>query len=164
MDNPEGDTQFSNNGVTYYDITNMNSTSTVHSAINMGARFNQYLNSTDGLFPPDFDPDDMSHVPYPGEVSAPPVWEMAVKISFCALITLLALIGNLVVVNIVWKNKKMHTTTNYYIVNLAVSDLMVTISCTWVHLVDNLTEGWVLGAFFCKFNSFAQGKYMKPSC
>ena len=28
----------------------------------------------------------------------------------------------------------------------------------WVHLVDDLTEGWVLGAFFCVFNTFAQGQ------
>ena len=29
---------------------------------------------------------------------------------------------------------------------------------TWVHLVKQLSEGWVLGAFFCAFNSFAQGQ------
>ncbi|KAK3089722.1 hypothetical protein FSP39_005898 [Pinctada imbricata] len=50
----------------------------------------------------------------------------------------------------------MQTTTNYFIVNLAVCDIFVTVSCAWVRLVDNLTEGWVLGSFFCKFNSFAQ--------
>ena len=34
---------------------------------------------------------------------------------------------------------------------------MVTVSCSWVHLVHDLTEGWVLGAFFCRVNSFTQG-------
>jgi len=73
------------------------------------------------------------------------------------IVILLSLIGNVAVLFVVARNKRMHTPTNYFIVNLAISDIMVTSSCTWVHLVDNLTEGWVLGAFFCKLNSFAQG-------
>lgn len=69
-----------------------------------------------------------------------------------------SLLGNVAVVLVVWRNKRMRTATNYFFVNLAVSDIMVTTSCTWVHLVDDVTDGWVLGPFFCKFNSFAQGK------
>ena len=101
---------------------------------------------------------DLSEVSYPGVFNSPPLWEMTVKIVFYAIVILCALFGNILVIFVVWRNKRMRTTTNYYIVNLAVSDLMVTSSCTWVHLVDNLTEGWILGAFFCKFNSFAQGR------
>ncbi|KAH3691223.1 hypothetical protein DPMN_193170 [Dreissena polymorpha] len=41
------------------------------------------------------------------------------------LITVLALLGNLLVIWTVWINSHMHTVTNYYIVNLAVSDLLV---------------------------------------
>ena len=100
---------------------------------------------------------DTSNFPYPGVIQSRPLWEVIVKCVAYGVIMLLALIGNILVVFIVWQNKRMRTTTNYFIVNLAVSDLMVTSSCTWVHLVDNLTENWVLGAFFCKFNSFAQG-------
>ena len=103
---------------------------------------------------------DTSQFPYPSVIVYPPLWEVVVKVVFYAVIIVLALIGNILVVYIVWHNKRMRTTTNFFIVNLAISDLMVTTSCTWVHLVDNLTEGWVLGAFFCKFNSFAQGKYI----
>ena len=76
------------------------------------------------------------------------------------IVILLSLVGNVAVLFVVARNKRMHTPTNYFIVNLAISDIMVTSSCTWVHLVDNLTEGWVLGAFFCKLNSFAQGTYV----
>ena len=101
---------------------------------------------------------DTQDIPYPIEIPKRPLWEIIVKCVAYGIIMLLALVGNVLVVFIVWQNKRMRTTTNYFIVNLAVSDLMVTSSCTWVHLVDNLTENWVLGAFFCKFNSFAQGK------
>ena len=95
---------------------------------------------------------------YPGEFRNIPDWEKLTKIVFYAIIILIALAGNIVVICVIWREKKLHSTTYYYIVNLAVSDLLVTLSCTWVHLVDDLTEGWVLGAFFCKLNSFAQGK------
>ena len=78
------------------------------------------------------------------------------------IVVMLSLIGNVAVLFVVARNKRLHTPTNYFIVNLAVSDIMVTSSCTWVHLVDDLTEGWVLGAFFCKLNSFAQGTMRAP--
>ncbi|KAH3856478.1 hypothetical protein DPMN_099067 [Dreissena polymorpha] len=59
------------------------------------------------------------------------------------LIIVLALLGNLLVIWTVWINSHMHTVTNYYIVNLAVSDLLVaalviplklleyTVPCRW---------------------------------
>lgn len=95
---------------------------------------------------------------YPGVIKQLPQWEIALKLIFYVMTILVSIVGNVLVICIVWKNKRMRTTTNYYIVNLAVSDLLVTVSCTWVHLITDVTEGWVLGAFFCKFNSFAQGK------
>ena len=100
---------------------------------------------------------DTRNMPYFGQIKHLPLWEACIKIIFYVLIIFGSLVGNLAVVIVVARNKKMRTTTNYYIVNLAVTDLMITLSCQWVHLVDDLTEGWVLGAFFCKFNSFAQG-------
>lgn len=42
------------------------------------------------------------------------------------LIIILSVWGNIMVIWTVWKNTHMHTVTNYYIVNLAVSDLLVT--------------------------------------
>ncbi|XP_062604204.1 QRFP-like peptide receptor isoform X1 [Saccostrea cucullata] len=85
-----------------------------------------------------------------------PAGEAAVKITVYVLLILIALIGNTLIILVVLKNKRMQTTTNYFLVNLAVSDLVVSLSCSWVHLVDDLTEGWVLGEFFCPFNTFAQ--------
>lgn len=87
-----------------------------------------------------------------------PLWEIIVKTIFILCIIVVSLIGNILIIVIVYRNKQMHTATNYYIVNLAVADLMVTVSCTWVALVEDVTNGWVLGAFFCKFNTFMQGE------
>ncbi|XP_045187670.1 QRFP-like peptide receptor [Mercenaria mercenaria] len=40
-------------------------------------------------------------------------------------VVVLAVLGNLLVIWTVWRNCSMHTVTNYYIVNLAISDLLV---------------------------------------
>jgi hypothetical protein len=99
------------------------------------------------------------YMPYFGEMRNVPMWEMVVKLALYAIISLASLVGNILIIVIVLRDRRMRTTTNYYIVNLAVADLMVTLSCTWVHVVDDVTEGWVLGAFFCKANTFTNGKY-----
>lgn len=101
---------------------------------------------------------DPSKYPYPGQIRHIEIWEIILKIALYGIIILTALIGNTAVILTVVKIRRMRTTTNFYILNLAVCDVMVTLTCTWVHLVDDLTEGWVLGAFFCKINSFSQGK------
>ena len=106
----------------------------------------------------------LDYINYPEEkIKSVPVWEMILKISIYVVIILLAIIGNLLIIIVVAKNKRMRSTTNFFIVNLAVSDLLVTLCCTWVRLVDDLTEGWVLGSFFCKVNSFAQGMYKREN-
>ncbi len=114
------------------------------------------LNYLDALY------DETRYLNYPGIFKETPMWEIVVKATFYVIIILVALLGNLAVVATIWKKQRLHTTTNYYLVNLAVSDLMVTLSCTWVHLVDDLTENWVLGAFFCRINSFVQSKQQFP--
>ncbi|XP_071128533.1 substance-P receptor-like [Mytilus edulis] len=99
---------------------------------------------------------DYSDMPYVGELKVVPTWEIIIKIILFIVIILFSVLGNILIIIVVIKNHTMWTTTNYYLVNLAVADLMVTISCTWVTLVDDVTEGWVLGKFFCKINTFTQ--------
>lgn len=100
---------------------------------------------------------DYEDIDYPGILKVVLLPEIIWKVALFVLIILTAVTGNILIIVVVAWNKRLRTTTNYYIVNLAVSDLLVTIWCTWVYLVNNLTEGFVLGAFFCKFNTFAQG-------
>jgi len=62
------------------------------------------------------------------------------------------LIGNVLVIRIVHKTREMHTTTNYLLANLAVSDVITILvgSLFYVsHLVGYLSDGF--GKFACKF-------------
>ncbi|CAC5402403.1 NPFFR2 [Mytilus coruscus] len=99
---------------------------------------------------------DFSNTNFIGELKKFPAWETAVKIAVVAAVDLVAIIGNILIIFIVVHSKKMRTATNFYIVNLSIADLLVACFPRWIHLVDDVTEGWVVGAYFCKFNPFIQ--------
>ncbi|KAJ6657788.1 hypothetical protein lerEdw1_001975 [Lerista edwardsae] len=53
----------------------------------------------------------------------------------------MCMIGNMLVCFIVLKNRQMRTVTNIFILNLAISDVLVGIFCMPTTLVDNLITG-----------------------
>lgn len=57
------------------------------------------------------------------------------------LIFSLCMVGNILVCFIVLKNRQMRTVTNIFILNLAISDVLVGIFCLPITLVDNLITG-----------------------
>ncbi|XP_040092972.1 neuropeptide FF receptor 2 [Oryx dammah] len=73
------------------------------------------------------------------------------------LIFFLCMVGNTVVCFIVMWNKHMHTVTNLFILNLAISDLLVGIFCMPITLLDNIIAGWPFGSTMCKISGLVQG-------
>lgn len=68
------------------------------------------------------------------------------------LIFLVCMVGNGVVCFIVLKSKNMRTVTNLFILNLAVSDLLVGIFCMPTTLLDNIITGEqhrTIRSFYC---------------
>lgn len=86
-----------------------------------------------------------------------PFVEIILKVFFYLLVFLLDIIGNSIVVFIIYANKRMRTSANILIVNLAISDILVGCFCMWVHLGNQITHNWPFGAFLCKFETFVQG-------
>ncbi|KAM4692747.1 orexin receptor type 2 [Discoglossus pictus] len=68
----------------------------------------------------------------------------------------IALIGNILVCVAVWKNHHMRTVTNYFIVNLSLADVLVTITCLPATLVVDITETWFFGKTLCKIIPYLQ--------
>ncbi len=51
----------------------------------------------------------------------------------------------------------LNSSLNYYLLNLAVADLVIASFCTWVHAVDDASgTNWVLGPVICKLKRFMQ--------
>ncbi|XP_046929654.1 neuropeptide FF receptor 1 [Lynx rufus] len=79
------------------------------------------------------------------------------------LIFLLCMVGNALVCFIVLTNRHMRTVTNMFILNLAVSDLLVGIFCMPTTLVDNLITGWPFDNATCKMSGLVQGMSVSAS-
>ncbi|XP_043087050.1 neuropeptide FF receptor 1-like [Puntigrus tetrazona] len=79
------------------------------------------------------------------------------------LIFSLCMLGNILVCFIVLKNRQMRTVTNIFILNLAISDLLVGILCLPITLVDNLITGWPFDVVVCKMSGLVQGASVSAS-
>ncbi|XP_066268156.1 G-protein coupled receptor 54-like [Branchiostoma lanceolatum] len=80
--------------------------------------------------------------------------QAAVKIVVPAAFSIICLVGisgNALVIYLVWRHKEMRTVTNYYIVNLAVTDLAFLICCVPFSAAKLTTVSWNFGEFICKF-------------
>ncbi|KAK1901414.1 Neuropeptide FF receptor 2 [Dissostichus eleginoides] len=73
------------------------------------------------------------------------------------------MVGNILVCLIVLENRCMRTVTNLFILNLAISDLLVGIFCIPSTLVDNLITGWPFSNCVCKMSGFVQGVSVSAS-
>ncbi|XP_035670146.1 neuropeptide FF receptor 1-like [Branchiostoma floridae] len=69
------------------------------------------------------------------------------------LIFLFCIIGNTLVCLVVVKSPRMQNVTNYFILNLAVADLLVAVFCMPFTLVDNIVYGWPFGDVMCKLSA-----------
>lgn len=75
-----------------------------------------------------------------------------------SLILLCAVVGNLLVISTLMQNRRMRTITNLFLLNLAISDMLLGVLCMPVTLVGTLLRNFIFGEFLCKLIQFAQGK------
>ena len=54
--------------------------------------------------------------------------------------------------------EKKNKPINVFILNLCFCDLMIVIWCSWVHMINSVSDNWLMGAFFCRFNTYVQSK------
>ncbi|XP_044587099.1 orexin receptor type 1-like isoform X3 [Cotesia glomerata] len=66
------------------------------------------------------------------------------------------ILGNLLVCLAVYRNRSMRTVTNYFLVNLAVADLMVLIFCLPSTVIWDVSETWLFGEIACKIIPYLQ--------
>lgn len=85
-----------------------------------------------------------------------------VKAAAYIIVILLSLFGNVVVVRVVHRNRRMRTITNYLIINMALADLLTTVfnmlpTLYWIFRgLDVWAVGGWIGEALCKLLNFAQ--------
>lgn len=82
-----------------------------------------------------------------------------VRIGFCtayAIIFLTSSIGNTMVISAVFRNKNMHSVTNFFIANLAISDVLMALFAVTLSPLYTFLGRWVFGEALCHLLPFIQ--------
>lgn len=99
-----------------------------------------------------------------GPGSAPrPLDAWLVPLFFAALM-LLGLVGNSLVIYVICRHKHMQTVTNFYIANLAATDVTFLLCCVPFTALLYPLPTWVLGDFMCKFVNYIQQVSVQATC
>ncbi|KAJ0178895.1 hypothetical protein K1T71_005670 [Dendrolimus kikuchii] len=85
-----------------------------------------------------------------------PMFQTCVYIMYCTVF-IIALLGNGLVCYVVQTSPRMKTVTNYFIVNLAVGDILMTLFCVPFSFVSMLIlRYWPFGMVMCKIVNYSQ--------
>ncbi|XP_067144390.1 neuropeptide SIFamide receptor-like [Centruroides vittatus] len=112
---------------------------------------------------------NITNVSSEGEILSMDMWmrhRIEVSTVLCiaySVVFVLGLFGNSFVVAVVVRSPRMRTVTNYFIVNLALADILVILVCLPATLVGNLFVPWLMGWFMCKMVSYLQGVSVNAS-
>ncbi|XP_054165202.1 substance-K receptor-like [Oppia nitens] len=84
-----------------------------------------------------------------------PVWNVAAKSAAVLPVMVVGIFGNLAVICLILKLRPLRRSpVNLFILNMALADLLTTLFCPWIALVDNIYQIYVLGSFFCRLDGF----------
>ncbi|KAK2854164.1 hypothetical protein Q5P01_006825 [Channa striata] len=83
-----------------------------------------------------------------------PGWQVALWAIAYSLIILVSITGNVTVIWIILAHRRMRTVTNYFIVNLAFSDVSMATFNTLFNFVYALHNDWYFGLGYCRFQNF----------
>ncbi|GAU93963.1 hypothetical protein RvY_05813-2 [Ramazzottius varieornatus] len=97
---------------------------------------------------------DFSEWPYPIRLQST---AMGVVLGAYTLIIVASLMGNLLVLFVIGKMRRMHrSVTNIFLLNVAVSDILITVLNIPFNLVRVLSEEWPFGSLMCSVIPFIQ--------
>ncbi|XP_039285115.1 neuropeptide SIFamide receptor [Nilaparvata lugens] len=85
---------------------------------------------------------------------------LGMSVVFCAaylIVFVVGLVGNVFVIAVVYRSPRMRTVTNFFIVNLAIADILVVVFCLPATLLSNIFVPWILGWWMCKTVPYVQG-------
>uniref|UniRef100_A0A3Q2ZWU0 G-protein coupled receptor 54-like n=1 Tax=Kryptolebias marmoratus TaxID=37003 RepID=A0A3Q2ZWU0_KRYMA len=100
----------------------------------------------------------------PGNKGPPLLVDAWLVPTFFGLIMLVGLVGNSLVIHVVTKHQQMRTVTNFYIVNLATTDILFLVCCVPFTATLYPLPSWVFGDFMCRLVSYLQQVTAQATC
>jgi hypothetical protein len=86
-------------------------------------------------------------------------WELGVKTMAFIVIVALGIVGNVLLLSFVLRNRSMRSPTNLLIANMAVADLATLVVLPWVFILMDCFQNYILGEFGCKAQGFLECEY-----
>ncbi|XP_021942370.1 neuropeptide Y receptor type 1 [Zootermopsis nevadensis] len=83
-------------------------------------------------------------------------WEIGVKTAASIAVVILGIVGNVLLLSAVLRNRSMRTPTNLLIANMAVADLATLIILPWVFICMDCFQNYILGEVGCKAQGFLE--------
>ncbi|XP_014738797.1 PREDICTED: substance-K receptor isoform X1 [Sturnus vulgaris] len=83
-----------------------------------------------------------------------PGWRIALWAITYSLIVVTSIVGNVTIIWIILAHRRMRTATNYFIVNLALSDLLMSAFNTIFNFIYASHNVWYFGEEFCRFQNW----------
>ncbi len=79
-----------------------------------------------------------------------------IVIIFYSIIFIISLFGNCLVCYVILSTRQMRTVTNFYIANLTISDIMMTLINIPFNVIRFVLDDWPFGELLCKCVPFIQ--------
>lgn len=70
------------------------------------------------------------------------------------IICLASVIGNVIVINVIYRDHRLHMPTFYFVVNLAIADILTSLIYIPFYIVAIVNQRWILGETMCKAHVF----------
>ncbi|XP_071533487.1 growth hormone secretagogue receptor type 1-like [Panulirus ornatus] len=94
-----------------------------------------------------------------------PEYIRVVSTVFCCLVFVVGVVGNMLVPVVILKDRDMRNSTNYFLMNLSVADLLVLLICLPPTLVElnSSPDVWVMGDTMCKIVPYVETSVVHAS-
>ncbi|GAB0090852.1 neuropeptide FF receptor 2 [Sergentomyia squamirostris] len=87
-------------------------------------------------------------------------WEVILKVTTFIPVIVFGVIGNALMLNIIYRNRVLRTPTNLLIANMAIADLATLILCPAMFMVHDFFQNYELGYIGCKCEGFLLGVFL----
>ncbi|XP_055928738.1 neuropeptide FF receptor 2-like [Argiope bruennichi] len=114
------------------------------------------VNMTDGIYPLDFNTTLNNRNRQKG-YSLPS--DAPLIICLYSSIFILSVVGNALVILTLAQNKRMRTVTNVFLLNLAISDLLLGVFCMPFTLIGSLLRNFIFGEVVCRLINYFQASH-----
>ncbi|XP_052799217.1 probable G-protein coupled receptor 19 [Mya arenaria] len=85
-----------------------------------------------------------------------PLYQIAIQCTLLMAIWLCSISANLLVCLVIYRSRRIQSTTNYFVVSMALSDLLFTIFCVPFIASRLISNRWLLGPIMCRLVRFVQ--------